>query len=204
MHIDIYHIKQFWKKPWVVDLILFLTICVCVYLTWKTASAETGVDYNGFLLNLTTELVGVWLSVRIIDRLIQKRDRLQTVRRNLLNNLKHPFDFIFRKHPYYEQKDVEYLQNESKWFDRRWDRRRTVFKENELQIARKIHSLNMQLTTAISNVVVAERIELNPPEDKKKLIDERLKVVEKVLDELEENIEHLILAFWQTDNPDEI
>ncbi|HNP34062.1 MAG TPA: hypothetical protein PKN96_12285 [Flavobacterium sp.] len=204
MHIDIYHLKQFWKKPWVVDLILFLTICVCIYLTWRTSCPATGVDYNGFLLNLTTELIGVWLSVRIIDRLIKKRERLQDVRKNLLKNLRHPFDFIYRKHPYYEQKDVDYLENEMKWFDRRWDKRRSVFKLQEQDIARAIHSLNYELTRVISNVVIAERIHHNSPEEKKKLVDERLKVVDDTLVQLEKNIEKLILTFWETDNPDEI
>jgi hypothetical protein len=135
---------------------------------------------------------------------MKKRERLQTKRKELLNNLRYPFDYITRKYPYYNNKDVTYLENEIKWFERRWTVRKDVFKLREQDIANAIHSLNIQLITEVSNVVIADKLQYNDSQDKKKLIDERLESLDNKLILLEAKIEELVLAFWQTDNPDKI
>jgi hypothetical protein len=204
MFTDLYHIKHCWRKPWIIDVILAFSITSCIYLTYKTSDAGKGIDYNGFLLNLTTELLGVWLSVRIIERMIRKQERLNEIRRNLLRNLRHPFDIAFRKYPHYNGQDLRYLKRELKWFDMRWEQRQSVFKLNEQNLSRKIISMNYGLVTAIENVLIARDLPLNSMIQLENVVEERMQAVSKVLTQLEDEIEQLTLTFWETDNPDQI
>lgn len=208
MHIDHFDIKQFWKKQWLIDIILLIVLSVTIYLTVKTSSDGKCFDYNSFLLNLSTEIIGVWLSVRIIDRLLKKRERLDSARQHLIKNLRHPFNYSYSISPRFKRKDVDYLKNEMKWFERRWIKRRGFLKNKEADIAREIQRHNYTLITDIENLVIHyESIdtwsELNQG-DKEKDYKWRANAIEKTLEQLEDSIEKLILTFWENDNPDEI
>lgn len=208
MHIDHFDIKQFWKKQWLIDIILLIVLSVTIYLTVKTSSDGKCFDYNSFLLNLSTEIIGVWLSVRIIDRLLKKRERLDSARQHLIKNLRHPFNYSYSISPRFKRKDVDYLKNEMKWFERRWIKRRGFLKNKEADIAREIQRHNYTLITDIENLVIHyESIdtwsELNQG-DKEKDYKWRADAIEKTLEQLEDSIEKLILTFWENDNPDEI
>lgn len=208
MHIDHFDIKQFWKKQWLIDIILLIVLSVTIYLTVKTYSDGKCFDYNSFLLNLSTEIIGVWLSVRIIDRLMKKRERLESARQYLIKNLRHPFNYCYSIAPRFKRKDVDYLKNEMKWFERRWIKRRGFLNNKEADIAREIQRHNYTLITDIENLVIHyETIdkwsELNQG-DKEKDYKWRADAIEKTLEQLEDSIEKLILTFWENDNPDEI
>jgi hypothetical protein len=208
MYIDHFDIKQFWKKKWLIDVILLIALCVAIYFTVRTSDKDKGFDYNSFLLNLSTEIIGVWLSVRIIDRLLKKRERLENARRNLVQNLRHPFNYAYLLSPRYKRKDVDYLKNEMKWFERRWIKRRSFLKNREADIAMDITRNNYLLITAIENLVIYYETFENWSElnlgDKENDYKWRIEAVDKALIELETSIEKLLLTFWEKDSPDVI
>lgn len=208
MRIDGFHLKHFWKKQWLIDLIILIALSLTIYLTLKSSSEDTSFDKDSFLLNLATELIGVWLSVRIIDRLLKKRERLDNARQQLIKNLRHPFNYCYSISPRFKRKDVDYLKNEMKWFERRWIKRRSFLKNREIDIAMEIQRQNNALLIAIENMVIYDEtidtwMELNIG-DKEKDNKWRADAVEKELEQLEDSIEKLILAFWESDNPDDI
>jgi hypothetical protein len=201
---DLYHIYHFLKKSWIIDCLLFIFICLCALMIYKSISPKTPFDNQGFYVNLSTGLLSVWLSVRIIDRLLKKRDRLQNARRTLLGNLSHPYEYSSRNFPHFNQTDLEYLKNEQEWFDLRWQKRRRFLKSKELNQADEIERLNLQLIQSIENYLIIRKTEYKYLDEKDREEKDRVDKIKNDLNELKEAIKVMIFIFWETDNPDKI
>jgi hypothetical protein len=84
------------------------------------------------MLNLGTELMGIVITVLIIDWLIQRRERYHGRRRRVTGNLGFIFyDVLQRMLPECYDWRIKDLQNECRWFRQKWNARESYFSSDE-------------------------------------------------------------------------
>jgi len=204
MGISWYSLKHFWKKPIFIDLILLFFFIICIVLSVKFSGKLYIIDYNSFFLNLSTCLISVWITVRIIESLIIKREKLRDARRTLLENLKHPYVYIDNIYSSLNQRDLDYLKRNNKWFDNKWGNGFyiTVLKDKEWPIAQKLIGLNMQILTEVHNVVIHKNMNnSNNIKQDEELLERSFEMLRKKMLEIETEIEKLQTEMWKTDKP---
>jgi len=80
-----YNLRHFWKKKFILDWILIPLIVIFGYLSISNIGLQS--NYYSLYLNLATSFLIVWLSVRLIDNLIEKRKNLNKQRYELINEI---------------------------------------------------------------------------------------------------------------------
>jgi hypothetical protein len=202
-YIPMYSLKHFWKKPVYIDILLAFVFILFLCLSYKYSDAKKGFDFSSFFLNVSAGVLTIWITVRVIDGLIKKRERLKQARETFFKNLKYPFDFVNKVYRTLDERDLAHLKRETKWFEKKWSIASyvTILRENEDPIARKLMGLNMQLLTDIENVVVGRRIEANAITDKEAIMKWRIKNLDDRLNEIEAELDKLIAEVWKTDKP---
>ena len=76
-----------------VDLVSLGIGTLFVWLHYRFATSSWGATLELFP-NIATEIMGVWISVRIIDALIQRRDKFNAVRRRVVSECKEFVDIV--------------------------------------------------------------------------------------------------------------
>ncbi len=200
--ISIYSIRHFYKKPIFIDLILMLFFVISITCAIKF-SDNPEFDYSSFFQRLSVSLLSIWITVRLINKLIKKREKLRHARQTLIQNLKHPFEYISRFYPRFDERDLEYLKREAHWFNKKWGESYfvTILKENEEPIARKLIVLNNKLLTDLHNVVIVNKMVFNREEDREEEMNSRLKDLNDTLQQIDVKINFLVTEIWKTEKP---
>jgi hypothetical protein len=201
--ISIFSLYNFWKRPIIIDIVLILAFAVSLFFSIKLSVPVQKFDYSSFFLNLSASFLSIWVTIRLIDNLINKREKLRLARQTLFENLKHPLEYITRFYPRLDDRDYEYLKREINWFDKKWGKSFYVkiLKDNEEPIARKLFGLNMQVLSDVYNVSIGYKLVFNCEEDKEMEISRRLKSLSDTLRKTETEIENLANEVWKTDKP---
>jgi hypothetical protein len=143
---------------------------------------------TGFSKDIGLTFLGTWISVRVIDGLLKKREKYNHVRLEVLGNLKYFFDtaaFIYSISVPSET-DIDKLSDEIKSFKRRWDKRMLQFSPKEIAQVNEIVALQPQIVETARQIKRSnsrEQDELNEINriglkfqlDKYKLLLEKLK-----------------------------
>ena len=127
--------NMLWFKKWWYDwakldlTVLPIGVALAYYLK----------DYaNGFWLNLSTELIGAYISIRFIDYLLKRTEHKHYERREIAGNLNWFFENADRLIPDFYDWRIKDLENEIKWFDERWDERKRLLEEDEISLVEDI------------------------------------------------------------------
>ena len=136
--------KRWWRDWAKIDLLglgLGLGLCVAYYLR-ETADGGWGDPMADLWPNIATEILGVWLSVRIIGTIIDLRQRRSNMRNTLAGNMNHLMGICSRLSPHFDSFAIVDLRNELLWFG---ERRRLnakllkrVFSRDELALLERI------------------------------------------------------------------
>lgn len=161
-------IKRWWKNWGLIDLValglgLFLCVAFVAYLR--------GEGYQRPLLdlwpNIATEILGVWVSVRIVDVLIGRREERSRVRDNVVGNLNFMMSICQDLPLHFDNWRLNDLSNEVMWFEEKRaaqekllmkhltnEERRSV--DDVIRQVRDVHRLSIQAAATKLEVKVAE------------------------------------------------
>jgi len=205
---------RFWIWIDIVGLALSL-ILVTSYLKY-------GDDYDEHIQNLWSnlaiEVLGVWLSVRIIDFLLQRHKNFKESRFHQLRNLKYFYDTAVNVYEYNStyEKDIEKLQMEVKYFDKRWHKRKKHLyrdEKEEIQVLRNSMPNIIEASISVRQVNTdIRKLEDKYPitEDEKSNIEtlkiQRVELKDKLKNQLSvylQNLENVTENIWEETHPDD-
>jgi len=191
--------KKYFRFWFWIDLVgLCLSVILIIsYLIWGDNFDD---HIQNLWSNLAIEVLGVWLSVRIIDFLIQRHKTFKETRFKQLDNLGY-FDNIANHILQYSpshQRDIEILQREITYFDKRWLKRQKQFYEDEKV---EIQTLRQLMPTIISTCVELELTGNQPISrerysELKQTLRQQLYEFRTLLEQLRENV-------WEESHPDD-
>lgn len=115
-----------WLRNWAVFDLTLWPIAVALAYFMKDAD-------NGFWLNLSTELLGVYISIRFIEVLINKNQRVHEDRREIVSNVNWYFEQAEKIPPYFDDYRIKDLETEIKYFALRWEERKKLLDVDEQQ-----------------------------------------------------------------------
>jgi len=102
----------------------------CAYA--YAAFADLSPALQGLLPNMGTGLLGSWISVRLIDQVIKRRETRDMLRRRLVANLNFLHGRFFRPAtPRMSRGEIANLEHEWAWFLDRWPRRSGALRGDE-------------------------------------------------------------------------
>lgn len=201
--ISIYSLYHFWKRPVFIDIVLIVFFGVSLFFAVKQTDINKPFDVSGFWINLAASFLSIWITVRLVDNLIKKREKLKNARQILVSNIKHPIEYVNRFYPRLNERDVTYLQRELNWFEKKWGNSfyLKILKENEEEYVRKLVGLNRQLVDDVEHLVIGQQISINDEKQKQNDTNSRLLRLKNKMAETEIEIENLVMEIWKTDRP---
>lgn len=107
--------------------------------------------------NIGTELLGVWLSVRIIESVLRVRQKRSRLRAQLIDNMNYLVTLIRSIAPHFEQQTIDHLSSELKWFEEMKSYRVSGISEDTIQLINEVTKLYAQAAD--------EAVKINPIRD---------------------------------------
>jgi len=97
--------------------------------------------------NIGTELLGVWLSVRIIESVLRTRQKRSRLRAQLIDNMNYLVTLIRSIAPHFEQQTIDHLSSELKWFEEMKHYRVSGISEKTIGLINEVTKLYAQAAT---------------------------------------------------------
>lgn len=102
--------------------------------------------------NIGTELLGVWLSVRIIESVLRTRQKRSRLRAQLVDNMNYLVTLIRGIAPHFEQQTIDHLSSELKWFDEMKDYRISGTSDHTIKLINEVTKLYAQAASEASKI----------------------------------------------------
>ena len=152
-----------WIREWIkIDVLLlgiFVLLTSWLYIikgSW-TGNSTTNSILKDYLPNIATELLGVWLSVRIIDKMIKNRYHYHDIRKDILNffeRLSYDFEDL---EPFFDKWRIDLIFRNLRHRKEKFEYQLKHFEKDEIEIIRKLFSnsnnLAIEAKDYISNLV---------------------------------------------------
>jgi hypothetical protein len=190
-----------WVRHWsIIDLVgLGIGFLLIILFMLKTVSFNNA-RIDDIWSNLATEIIGVWLSVRIIDSVIQRRNKKNRTRLQILRNLKHFLNvsnnFVVWNTP--KMIDFEELLKEQSYFKQRWDKRKKYLFDSEIEKVEKLERFKQLIIDEIKILLTDYKQDdtVNSKHDKTRL--------RTLLHEYDDLLENLREDIWEESHPDDL
>jgi hypothetical protein len=200
-----------WQRDWaIVDLIAFgigavLTVGFVVYRQQHLKDTSPFID---LWPNIATEVIGIWLSVRLIDGLISRRERRDGVRRFLISNLNYLRERAGELLPRVYDFNVNKLENEYLWAQERLARRLRYLDESEKVDLQNVYAQlksvlaectsHLEFEVKVNELDVKLRTQFHELEDARTEIRDTLDEFRYSSDPNVEQMEQTLLALAET------
>ena len=102
--------------------------------------------------NIGTELLGVWLSVRIIESVLRVRQKRSRLRAQLIDNMNYLVTLIRSIAPHFEQQTIDHLSSELKWFEEMKHYRVSGISEQTIGLINEVTKLYAQAATEATKI----------------------------------------------------
>ena len=117
---------------WKIDALTLGPGLFFVYVTWRRFP-DAASFYDAMLPNFASELMGVWLGVRIIDYLISNQEEYHRVRRNVLNLIESSMELSRKILIKYDLVFLEEFQSRRAMAERVYEKKQKWFAPDELE-----------------------------------------------------------------------
>lgn len=117
---------------WKIDALTLGPGLFFVYITWRRFP-DAASFYDAMLPNFASELMGVWLGVRIIDYLISNQEEYHRVRRNVLNLIESSMELSRKILIKYDLVFLEEFQSRRAMAERVYEKKPKWFAPDELE-----------------------------------------------------------------------
>jgi hypothetical protein len=151
-------IKKWWTDWAKFDFMVLgagaLVLLYIAYVLYRSKNPKTESPYFDLWSDFGMVFLGAWLSVRLIDRIIQAREKRHSSRIFLWRNLIHIRSISQKLLPRIYDFDVLELKNELMWANERDPYRKKYFDKSELD---KYQDVLAELTNTIKEVEALQR-----------------------------------------------
>ncbi len=153
-----------WLKKWFfrwsfIDIPVFGVglALVIYYINSVEGGNPESLFFEAIVPNIGTELLGVWLSVRIIESVLRVRQKRSRLRAQLIDNMNDLVSLIRSIAPHFEQQTIDHLSSELKWFEEMKDYRISGISEDTIKLINEVTRLYSQ--------AASEALKINPLRD---------------------------------------
>lgn len=131
--------RPYFRKWFIIDLLtLFLGLGLTIaYVIFRHYYPDTKSNWFDIWPNISTELLGVWLSVRIIDAVIQSNNQKNNNRREIVRNIRYFTDYVEELEPNFDSWTIRTLVREKIMFSKRFQQRKKFLNGSELGKVKK-------------------------------------------------------------------
>jgi len=130
---------------------------VIYYINSVDGVNPEAIFFESIVPNIGTELLGVWLSVRIIESVLRVRQKRSRLRAQLIDNMNYLVTLIRSIAPHFEQQTIDHLSSELKWFEEMKDYRISGISEETIKLINEATKLYAQ--------AAGEATKINPLRD---------------------------------------
>ena len=199
---------QNWKKFWLpIDLFgLVLGIGLIVtYLLWGDRIYNN--ELQNTWANLGSEILGVWLSVRVIGAFLERKQKFTGARFQMLGAQKYFYDVakdvIRYKYHHSFQDEIHKLQREIMYFDLRLGYRKKFLYDSEQKIMIELGELRKQILDLVVRIDGLGEPEQDAEKHRVE-IDELKSNLETLLGNYDHLFEELRQDIWEETHPDSV
>jgi len=209
-------IKRYFRFWFWIDLV-GLALSVILIISYLVCGYNFDEHIQNLWSNLAIEILGVWLSVRIIDFLLQRHKNFRDTRLQQLRILQYFYDTGINVLEYgvAYQRDIDSLKREIKYFDKRWLRRKKHFYKDEIE---QIDQLRQSMPEIVDKSVLIKRSDekqdsysakpFNEQQDQERadLRKEHIELknlLRNCLSQYLERLENLRENIWEETHPDD-
>jgi len=191
-------LKKYIRFWFWIDLVglVFSIILIVSYLIWGD---NVSAHLQNLWSNLSIDVLGVWLSVRIIDFLLQRHRTFKEIRFQLLRNFDY-FENVAANILIYgpKERDINLLEREMKYFDKRWPKRKKHFFNDEKEQVNALMKIRQEIVDTCKQLAYKGNIESDEVDYKKlkEILREQLFMYRNSLEKFTENV-------WEETNPDD-
>lgn len=161
---------------------------------------QTNEELHALWANFATEIVAIWLGVRIIEYVIRRHEKESSIRLRTVKNMRFLMRSMRNEIEYPRRGDLEQLKHEFNWTKRMFGKHRKTFRQDELIDVNAFYSDVEATLTQLNNLLqmridhdtgTKSRHELETKKEElwslvDKLEEVRLKAEENILAETEE------------------
>ena len=148
-----------WFKKWFfrwsfIDIPVFGVglALIFYYMNSMGGDKSEAVFMESVVPNIGTELLGVWLSVRIIESVLRVRQKRSRLRAQLIDNMNYLVTLIRSIAPHFEQQTIDHLSSELKWFEEMKDYRISGTSEQTIKLINEATRLYAQAAQEASKI----------------------------------------------------
>lgn len=124
---------------------------------------DNGSPLHGLWGNLTTELIGIYISVRLIEFVVRSYQDYKEARIETVKNMRMLEDLIHKLDDFKGMRELRYFDKNLTWFKTQFVKRKKKLKANEVEDVQKfIDKLNSihSLLPAVELLKIGEKIQL--------------------------------------------
>ena len=134
----------------VVGVVGVLVAALCLaYEPWMPGPRP---EYVEFCLNLSVEVIGIWIAVRAIDTILKARDRRHGLRLDLVRNVRFLSGLVHRTGEYVDRMDIYHLQREYDWAVKITAKRQRYLADDEARDLKDFHDLVERILAVASEL----------------------------------------------------
>ncbi|NQT61709.1 MAG: hypothetical protein HQ556_02015 [Candidatus Marinimicrobia bacterium] len=122
------------------------------YFNGLEGAKSEAVFMESIVPNIGTELLGVWLSVRIIESVLRGRQKRSRLRAQLIDNMNYLVTLIRGIAPHFEQQTIDHLSSELKWFEEMKDYRISGTSEQTIELINEVTRKYAQAANEASKI----------------------------------------------------
>ncbi len=125
---------------------------VIYHLNSMDGVKSKAIFFESIVPNIGTELLGVWLSVRIIESVLRVRQKRSRLRAQLIDNMNYLVTLIRSISPHFEQQTIDHLSSELTWFEEMKDYRISGTSEQTIKLINEVTKLYAQAANEASKI----------------------------------------------------
>ncbi|MBT3228470.1 MAG: hypothetical protein HOD43_13095 [Candidatus Marinimicrobia bacterium] len=153
------HILLIWLKKWFfrwsfIDIPVFGVGVglIIYYINSLEGENASSVFIESIVPNIGTELLGVWLSVRIIESVLRVRQKRSRLRAQLIDNMNYLITLTRSIAPHFEQQTIDHLSSELLWFEEMKDYRISGISEQTINLINEVTKFYAQAATEATKI----------------------------------------------------
>ena len=125
---------------------------IIYYFNGLEGGKAEAVFLESIIPNIGTELLGVWLSVRIIESVLRGRQKRSRLRTQLVDNMNYLVTLIRGIAPHFEQQTIDHLSSELQWFEEMKDYRISGTSEETIKLINEATKLYAEAASEASKI----------------------------------------------------